>query len=112
MHHLQEDAVSTRTIDHHGPGQQGAPGDLIVTPRIIYRVTAVRPVESRQWPERWRYTCEKVRDRTVDERRTSSCAARPDLGGRIITTGTYGPGERPGQPHHQRCGLPDCEGCV
>lgn len=101
--------MTTKTVDHHGPGQQLDPGDLIATARAIYRVDAVREVESRQWPERWRYTVTKVatRENLAEWSQTDEFTD----GARMISTTTYGPGERPGQPRFQACGHPDCEGC-
>lgn len=98
--------MTIKTIDHHLPDCQLAPGDFIATDRAIYQVDAVRPVDSRQWPERWRYTCTKVAARAE----LAAGWAPPD-GTRIITTTRYGPGERPGQPAFQACGHPRCEGC-
>lgn len=98
--------MTTKTVDHHLPGAELAPGDFIATGRAIYRVDAVRPVESRLWPERWRYTVTKVATRAD----LAAGWVLPD-GARIITTSTYGPGEKPGQPAFEPCGHPDCEGC-
>lgn len=46
-----------------------APGDLLVSPQLVYTVAAVEPVDSWQWENRWRVTVQRVRRRSERERR-------------------------------------------
>ena len=94
------------TVDHHG-NDHLEPGDYLGGGTYVYRVVAVRPVESRQWPERWRYTTERVMTRAE----VAASGWRPEPGARFVNTGTYGPGERPGQPAFVPCADSACDGC-
>ena len=73
----------TFTIDHAPGADPMVPGELLATARNLYRVLEVREVESRLWPNRFRYGTELVRAH----------------GGRVPaaarTTSTYRKGEGP-----------------
>ena len=81
-----------------------APGDIIVSARLVQRVTDARPVESRVWGNRWRVTMLVLRERTLDERRRDVGPRGDDIGmevgRRIMFTRMYRPGERPGAHLH------------
>lgn len=60
-----------------------AEGDYVATARTGYRVTEVRPVESRLWPNRWRLTVVKIGSADL-----ARLAARND-GTFLHESGTY-----------------------
>lgn len=99
--------MPTMTLDHHADTPPLEPGDYLGGSTWVYRILAVRPVESRQWPERWRYTTERVLTRgQIAEQRW-----RPEVGRRLVNPVTYRPGERPGEPMFQACADQACDGC-
>lgn len=91
-------------IDHHGGDGRlrVQPGDLVVTERLVLRALEVRPVESRQWPDRWKIRTERVALR-------SQWDGQVPEGARVHLTSRYEPGER---PIDHRCGLAGCLGCA
>lgn len=60
------------------------PGDYVRSVRVTYLVVGSRPVESRQWPNRWALTLRRL-----------AVGARPAPGARVVESVPYGPGERP-----------------
>jgi hypothetical protein len=105
----------TFTIDHHGGDGEHrvAVGDLLLKPRHVYRVTAVREVDSKLWPDRWRVSTERFMLRR--EWGLLPYAERLALlvdGARVVELAAYEPGTQPGQPGHEKCESPTCEGCT
>lgn len=106
--------MTTWTIDHHGGDAvpRYNAGDLLVTERKVYRITNVREVASRVWPDRWRVGCDPVMTRNEWGLTPATDRAVILDGHRLHHLGkAYGPGERPGQPGHETCDSPTCEGC-
>lgn len=101
------------TLDHHGGdrNRRVQVGDVLVNNASAYRVTAMREVESRVWPDRWRLTLDRVASRDgrpmpVWAHHAASKVTEPD--GQVIWTNSYRRGEGPRDRH---CGLDGCEGC-
>lgn len=42
-------------------------GDVLVSTRAVYRITDVRPVDSRVWANRWKLTVQRIGDATNGE---------------------------------------------
>jgi hypothetical protein len=74
-----------------------APGDILVTARILYRITGARLVDSKIWPNRWSCTVERIRARTHDERVAGTATIDVEDQGeaRLIFTERYQRGETP-----------------
>lgn len=70
------------------------PGDVLVAARVAYRVTSVRPVESRVWPNRWALGVDRLGEH-------GGQPPAPAHGGRRWHTGRYRRGETPAQ-HFRR----------
>lgn len=103
------------TVDYHG-GRRAEVGDGFLKPRTVYRVVAMREVESRQWPDRWRYEVEKVGTRATWDLTPGPdrlAAFGFDPAAYVSPLASYGPEHPPpGHPGHERCNEPTCEGCA
>lgn len=101
------------TIDYHG-GRRQQIGDGFLKARGVYRITAMREVDSRVWPDRWRYEAVNVGRRsawnlTPGPERLATFGFAP--GAVVIETVPYDNGTRPGEPGFEKCLDPTCEGC-
>lgn len=102
--------MSTFRIDYFWPDSRRAePGDLLLGLSLVYRVTAVRPVESRLWHDRWMLTVERVghRDGDLLDNLPAWKAESVELYGScfVMETGAYQKGETP-QDYARRVGAP------
>lgn len=102
--------MTSYRIDYVWPDSHRAePGDLLLGPNIVHRVTAVRPVESRQWHDRWRLTVEQVgrRDGALLDNLPAWKAESIELYGAcvVMETGRYLPGET-AEEYARRHGAP------
>lgn len=97
-------------IDYFWPDSHRAePGDLLLGLNVVHRVLAVRPVESRQWHDRWRLTVEAVGRRNGDliDNLATWKAESVELYGScvVMEVGQYQRGET-AEEYRQRVGAP------
>lgn len=76
-------------------------GDLLVTARLVYRVTFVRPVDSRVWDNRWALTVTRLGARTGPGVWAEANAGTPE-GARCWHSARYARGETPQSFYAQR----------
>lgn len=80
-----------RTLDFPRGAEPPGPGDLLATPRRLYRIRHVEPVETRIRCDRWRLDVERIatRSRTEDPWAPPLVVDELEEGTRYLTSEPY-----------------------